>query len=114
MRLILLPALLLLFALLPALSPQSAAAQARVLIELRAADGEVRDATVELVPADGGEPLRCTTSNGKCSLEGVAGGRYRARVVVEGEESPRPRRVMIPPNGEVTVVLPVGPRPSGR
>lgn len=104
MRLILLSALLL---MMPALIPVAADAQARVIVELRAAEGEPSDVTVELAPAEGGQSFRCTTSKGKCSIEGVPGGRYRARVIREGEESPRARRVMIPPSGEVTVVLPV-------
>lgn len=98
--------LIALFAVLPVLSPTTAVAQARVIVEVRGAEGAADGLSVELSPADGGRSFRCTTSKGKCSIDGVPGGRYRAKIIREGEGGPRPRRVMIPPSGEVTVVLP--------
>ncbi|NLE48031.1 MAG: carboxypeptidase regulatory-like domain-containing protein [Sandaracinaceae bacterium] len=98
--------LIALFAVLPVLSPTTAVAQARVIVEVRGAEGAADGLTVELSPADGGRSFRCTTSKGKCSIDGVPGGRYRAKIIREGEGGPRPRSVMIPPSGEVTVVLP--------
>ena len=86
--------------------PLVALAQSRVIVEVRAPSGEAADGTVTLEPTGGGRSYSCTTSRGRCTLEGVPGGRYFAKLVPNQGEAPAPRRVMIPPAGEVTVHVP--------
>lgn len=86
--------------------PLVALAQSRVIVEVRAPSGEAADGTVTLEPVAGGKSHSCTTTRGSCTLEGVPGGRYLAKLTPREGEAPAPRRVMIPPSGEVTVHVP--------
>lgn len=83
-----------------------AGAQSRVVVEVRTPAGEVADGRVTLEPEGGGKSFSCTTRRGQCTLEGVPGGRYIAKLEPNQGEAPAPRRVMIPPSGEVTVHVP--------
>jgi hypothetical protein len=86
--------------------PFVALAQSRVIVEVRTPSGEAPDGKVTLEPVGGGKSYSCTTTRGECTLEGVPGGRYLATLTPKEGEAPAPRRVMIPPSGEVTVHVP--------
>jgi hypothetical protein len=86
--------------------PLVALAQSRVIVEVKTPSGEAADGKVTLEPVDGGRSYSCTTTRGQCTLEGVPGGRYVATLTPKEGEPPAPRRVMIPPAGEVTVHIP--------
>jgi len=85
--------------------PVGALADATVVVRVRAA-GEAVDGTVTLV-AKGSSKGRyqCRTSDGRCTIRGVPGGRYTVRFVPERGESPPERSVMIPPEGEVSLIV---------
>lgn len=86
--------------------PLVAVAQSRVIVEVRTPSGEAADGKVTLEPVGGGKSFSCTTTRGQCTLDGVPGGRYLAKLAPSTGEAPEPRRVMIPPAGEVTVHVP--------
>lgn len=86
--------------------PLAALAQSRVIVEVRTPEGDVADGKVTLEAVKGGERHSCTTTRGRCVLEGVPGGKYMAKLEPAKGEAPAPRRVMIPPSGEVTVHVP--------
>jgi hypothetical protein len=58
---------------------------------------------VELTKGD--SKHRCTTDKGRCEIKGVAGGQYTVGVVQTGKPSPKPKTVMIPPSGEVKLIV---------
>lgn len=81
-----------------------ASAESLVVVHVRSLDGEPADAVVTFTPAGGGAPQSCRTSRGTCRISNVRGGNYivTAEPVSEGEP-PVPRRVLLPPDGEVAV-----------
>ena len=91
--------------LLPVLAmPSVALADAVVIVTLRAPDGSVAQGTVQLVRGEARHS--CTTGGeGRCEMRGVAGGSYAVTVQQPGRASPRPRSVMIPPTGEVKLIV---------
>lgn len=82
--------------------------RATVNVTLRTASGEVAEGRVTLQTLSGAEVASCTTELGKCTLEQVEGGSYLATVKPAKGPSPKPRKVMIPPSGEVGLVLSTG------
>jgi hypothetical protein len=84
-----------------------AAADAKVIVDLKAEDGSAVDGTVELKKGESSH--RCTTQKGHCELSGVAGGLYSVEVSRAGKPSPKPKTVMIPPSGEVKLIVNAGP-----
>jgi hypothetical protein len=76
-----------------------------VLVRVQAA-GEAVDGRVTLTRKDDGSERRtCQTRAGRCRIPGVPGGRYVVRFQPEEGDSPPDRTVMIPPEGEVTLVV---------
>jgi len=86
-------------------APSAARADAVVLVRVQAA-GEAVDGRVTLTRKDDGSERRtCQTRAGRCRIPGVPGGRYVVRFQPEEGDSPPDRTVMIPPEGEVTLVV---------
>ena len=86
-----------------ALGISSARADATVVVELKTKEGAATDGVVEL--QQGEKRHACTTKAGTCELTGVAGGMYTVVVKVPNQPSPKPKQVMIPPSGEVKLVV---------
>jgi hypothetical protein len=81
-----------------------ALADAKVVVELKDKDGAPTDGTVEL--KKGGETKHtCTTQAARCEIAGVPGGMYTVEVKQAGKPSPKPKEVMIPPSGEVKLIV---------
>jgi hypothetical protein len=82
----------------------TAAADSTVVVRVRMLDGEPAEAVVTLTPVAGGAPQSCRTTRGTCRIAGVRGGNYivTAEPVSNGEP-PVPRRLLLPPDGEVDV-----------
>jgi hypothetical protein len=80
-----------------------ARADATVVVELKTKEGASADGEVQLEKGD--TKHRCTTEKGKCVLSGVAGGMYTVNVTSPGRPSPKPKTVMIPPSGEVKLIV---------
>ena len=85
--------------------PRVALADAVVVVTLRAADGSRVAGTVQL--SRGETKHGCTAGpDGRCEIRGVAGGAYTVTVEpAAGRPSPKPRSVMIPPTGEVKLMV---------
>ena len=58
-----------------------------------------------LVDSEGKQVASCETKKGKCEMNGVPGGTYRAQVKPRSGEAPKPREVMIPPTGDVSLIV---------
>jgi hypothetical protein len=78
-------------------------ADASVIVELKRPDGAPADGVVRLTKGD--TKLECTTQKGRCQLSGVAGGTYNVEVVQSDKPPARSKRVMIPPAGEVKLIV---------
>ena len=83
----------------------SAAADAEVSVELRDAEGKPAEGDVSLVDAKGATRASCTTRGGKCEMTGVPGGSYTVKVAPKKGAPPKPRKVMIPPAGKVSLIV---------
>ncbi|MFW6087124.1 MAG: hypothetical protein ACODAG_07970 [Myxococcota bacterium] len=83
----------------------TAQADATVVVEVRASEGEPPDGEVTLVGQGSEHRYSCTTEDGACEMDGVAGGRYEVRFEPEEGEAPPPRKAMIPPSGRVTLIV---------
>jgi hypothetical protein len=84
-------------------SGSMARAEATVVVEVKRADGSAADGVVQLT--QGATKLRCTTSKGRCELKGVAGGAYMVELEQAGRPASKPKTVMIPPSGEVKLIV---------
>ena len=82
-----------------------ASAEALVEVELRNAAGEPAEGEVTLESLDGKRVAGCTTEKGRCALGAVPGGDYRVRVAPRAGKPPRARRVMVPPEGKVSLIV---------
>lgn len=80
-----------------------ASADAKVIVELKTPDGASAEGTVELKKGDARHS--CTTQKGRCEISGVGGGMYTVEVKQEGKPPPKPKQVMIPPSGEVKLIV---------
>lgn len=83
----------------------TARADASVRIELRKKDGAAADGQVRL--SHGTDVLTCTTQAGACVVSAREGGAYTVTVELPGAPSPKPKSVMIPPSGNVKLVVAV-------
>lgn len=84
--------------------PAIARAEAVVVVTLRRVDGTRTSGTVQLTRGD--DTHRCTTdAEGRCEIRGVAGGTYTVTVRQAERPAPKPRTVMIPPTGEVKLIV---------
>jgi hypothetical protein len=80
-----------------------ARAEATVVVEVKRPDGSAADGIVQLT--QGTNKLRCTTTKGRCELKGVAGGAYTVELEQAGRPASKPKTVMIPPSGEVKLIV---------
>lgn len=85
-----------------------ASAEALVAVQLKDARGQPADGTVILTDRDGKQVASCEARKGSCEMSGVAGGSYTVSVKPAKGEAPKPRKVMIPPAGKVTLVVTSG------
>lgn len=74
-----------------------------MIVELKRADGSWADGVVRLTKGDA--KLECTTQKGSCQLTGVPGGSYSVEVIQADKPGSKPKRVMIPPAGEVKLIV---------
>jgi hypothetical protein len=82
----------------------SALADASVIVELKRADGSPVAAAVVLTKGD--IKYRCDTDQaGRCTIKGVAGGVYQVSAEQAGKPPGKPKPAMIPPNGEVKLIV---------
>lgn len=89
-------------------APGAAIADATVVVRVRAAGAAV-DGTVTLIPKGSSKGrYQCRTSDGRCTIRDVPGGRHTVRFVPERGASPPERSVMIPPEGEVSLIVSAG------
>lgn len=82
-----------------------ARADAVVEVQVRDAAGEPAEGEVVLESLEGKRVAGCTTVKGLCSLGNVPGGSYRVKVAPVAGKAPRPKRVMVPPEGKVTLIV---------
>src|SRR5262245_35933961 len=87
---------------------QTARADALVAVQLKDTHGRSADGTVTLLDAEGKPVASCEARGGSCEMKNVAGGKYSVTVKPASGEEPRPRKVMIPPSGKVTLVVTSG------
>ena len=80
-------------------------ADARVTVTLRDKAGAAAEGRVALLDEAGKEVAACETAKGKCEMSGVKGGTYRAEVRPRSGPPPKPREVMIPPTGDVSLIV---------
>jgi len=85
------------------MTPLGALAEATVAVELRGESGAPVDGRVTLTKGEATHS--CETVHGKCKVTGVAGGLYTVTVVQPGKSPPKPKQVMIPPDGEVALIV---------
>lgn len=85
-----------------------AQAQASVHVQVRTPNGKSADGKVILEGHAGGHRYSCTTAAGACRIDGVPGGSYEVRLQPKKGHAPPPREVMIPPSGEVTLIVSTG------
>jgi hypothetical protein len=83
--------------------PSLVRAEAVVVVELKRADGSLADGVVRL--SKGEIKFECTTQKGRCQLAGVPGGTYSVEVVQGDKPANKAKRVMIPPAGEVKLIV---------
>ena len=91
-----------------AIATSVVSAEARVKVVLRDKDGQAAEGRVSLVDAQGRTVASCSTKAGKCQMSGVPGGTYLAAVKPREGKPPKPREVMIPPAGDVTLIVSAG------
>ena len=82
-----------------------ARADALVVVQVRNAAGAPADGKVILETDAGQHVADCTTTAGTCEMSGVPGGSYKARVEPRTGKAPKPRGVMIPPAGKVSLIV---------
>jgi hypothetical protein len=88
----------------PLLLASRALAEATVVVELKRPDGSAAEGTVQLT--QGASKHRCTTDkSGRCALAGIAGGVYVVNVEQPGKPAPKDKTVVIPPTGEVKLIV---------
>jgi hypothetical protein len=92
-----------LFALVLSVWSGTARADASVIVELKRADGSSAEGVVRLSKGDAKH--ECTTKNGRCQIAAVPGGTYNVEVVQADKPAGKPKRVMIPPAGEVKLIV---------
>lgn len=77
-------------------------ADAEVRVRVEDATGQAADGKVTLESAsESAKRFSCTTQKGSCTIKGVPGGQYLVVFSPAKGSSTKPRKVMIPPNGQV-------------
>jgi hypothetical protein len=95
-------------ALLCAFWPLRARADALVSVQLKDAHGEPCAGKVTLSSADNRPVASCEASAGKCEMHNVPGGTFTVTVQPAKGDPPKPRKVFIPANGKVALVVAAG------
>jgi hypothetical protein len=86
------------------LVPLRALADATVVVELKRPDGSAAEGGVQLTKGEA--KYGCSTDKaGRCELRGVAGGVYTVKVDQPGRPAPKEKTVVIPPSGEVKLIV---------
>ncbi len=83
-------------------------ADALVTVQLKDAQGAPADGKVELSDAAGKVIASCEAHGGQCELKNVPGGFLTVTVQPAKGAAPKPRKVMIPPTGKVSLVVATG------
>lgn len=91
--------------LLSMLFASVAFANALVVVKIRAAGDKVVDGTVTLSPRSGDATFSCETKDGACKIDNVPGGAYTVKFAPKAGTAPKPRPVMIPPEGTVSLFI---------
>lgn len=89
-------------------APQVAAAQALVIVKVREAGDKTPDGKVTLQSKDQKATYSCQTSGGTCKISNVAGGIHVVTFEPKTGKPSKPRNVMIPPQGKVTLLVAPG------
>ncbi len=74
-------------------------------MQLRNAAGAPADGEVVLESADAKRVASCTTSAATCEMPNVPGGSYKARVIPTVGKAPKPRSVLVPSSGRVSLFV---------
>ncbi len=82
----------------------AALADAVVQVRLVSQSGQPVEGTVTVSPAAGGS-FSCRTQGGTCRIPNVPGGRATVTVAPAQGAAPPPRPVMIPPSGNVSLIV---------
>ena len=94
--------------LLLVMAPPRVHADALVAVQLKDPQGQPADGKVTLQDAEGKPVASCEAKAGKCDMPNVPGGSYTVTVQPTKGNPPKPRKVMIPPNGKVALVVTAG------
>lgn len=92
-------------ALCTALFASVALANALVVVKIRTSGDKVVDGVVTLKAKAGEATFTCETKQGACKIDNVPGGAYTATFAPKEGSAPKPRPVMIPPEGTVSLFL---------
>jgi hypothetical protein len=91
--------------LLSMLFASVALANALVVVKIRAAGDKVVDGVVTLSARSGDATFSCETKEGACKIDNVPGGAYTVKFAPKAGTAPKPRPVMIPPEGTVSLFI---------
>ena len=91
-----------------ALPVQHAHADALVTVQLKDSHGGPGEGKVTLLDAESKPVASCQAQAGKCEMHGVPGGTFTVIVQPTQGDAPKPRKVLIPPNGKVALVVTAG------
>ncbi|HEX2675435.1 MAG TPA: hypothetical protein VHM19_02315 [Polyangiales bacterium] len=83
-------------------------AEALVSVQLKDPQGKPADGKVELSDAAGKVVATCDAHGGQCEMKDVPGGLLTVTVKPEKGAAPKPKKVMIPPSGKVSLVVATG------
>ena len=89
-----------------------ALADATLVVELRTKDGSRADGKVALSKPGDSVKRGCTTEAGRCEIKQVPGGLYKVEVTRGDKPASKPKNVMIPPEGEVKLIVAVESPPG--
>jgi hypothetical protein len=91
-----------------ALWPLTARADALVSVQLKDANGQPAEGKVTLLNAQNQPVASCEARAGKCEMHNVPGGTFTVTVQPAKGDPPKARRVFIPANGKVALVVAAG------
>lgn len=88
--------------------PSPAYADAVVTVQLKDPQGQPAEGKVMLSGSDGKPVASCSTQSGRCEMHAVPGGSFTVSVEPVKGNAPKPRKVMIPPSGNVSLMVATG------
>ncbi|MCA9600968.1 MAG: hypothetical protein R3A78_02795 [Polyangiales bacterium] len=83
-------------------------ANALVVVKVRATGDAAVDGKVTLTARKGDATFSCETKDGGCKIDNVPGGAYTVTFEPKSGKAPKPRPVMIPPEGTVSLFVATG------